>query len=31
VDIAKATLKRLIKLYPSSSAAQKAREQLSKM
>jgi tol-pal system protein YbgF len=31
VDIAKATLKRLIKLYPSSSAAQKAREQLTKM
>lgn len=31
VDIAKATLKRLIKLYPSSSAAQKAREQLGKM
>ena len=30
-DSAKTTLKRLIKLYPASSAAQKAREQLTKM
>lgn len=30
-DSAKTTLKRLIKLYPSSSAAQKAREQLTKL
>jgi len=30
-DSAKTTLKRLIKLYPASSAAQKAREQLTKL
>ncbi|AXK38664.1 tol-pal system protein YbgF [Crenobacter cavernae] len=31
VDIAKATLKRLIKLYPKSDAAAKAKEQLAKL
>mgnify|MGYP003595029477 CR=1 FL=1 len=31
VDVAKATFRRLIKLYPASSAAQKAKQQLSKM